>query len=118
MSVRFAVRIASIASCFALLKPTKGVFLGSQRKTMLVFGWDSRMRLNLWRSQMDSFWSSCGDAFRALSIAAPEGSVSVTKFEGRVVRLSRKWVSASRPEWRARKRVSDSVTVSLSTFSV
>ena len=38
ISVRFAMRMASSASCFALLNPIKVIFLGSQRKTMLVFG--------------------------------------------------------------------------------
>jgi hypothetical protein len=33
------VRTASAASCFALLKPTKGAFLGSQASLIVMPGW-------------------------------------------------------------------------------
>ena len=90
ISSMFVVWIASSASCFALLKPSSGAFLGSHSSTMLVLEWDLRMTLNLLKSRIDSSWSPCGDASRALLTAAPEGSAIVTKFDHRAARLSRK----------------------------
>jgi hypothetical protein len=55
ISMVFEVRIASRASCFALLKPTKGAFLGNHRKTMLVLGHVSKMSLSFLRTKIDSF---------------------------------------------------------------
>ena len=54
MSVRSAVRIASSASCLALLNPIKGAFLGSHSRTMLVLGKASKIALSLLSIRMDS----------------------------------------------------------------
>jgi hypothetical protein len=40
--LRSAVRMASSASCFALLKPTGGMDLGSQSSRIFRFGWESK----------------------------------------------------------------------------
>jgi hypothetical protein len=48
------VRIASSASCFALFKPTKGASIGSQRMTMFVLGWNSRMTSSFFSVEMDA----------------------------------------------------------------
>ena len=89
-SAAFAVRMAFRASWFALLKPMNGIFFGSHNITMLVFRCKLKKVLRLFMSVMDSFWSLCGDASSALFTAATEGSIKVTKFFERVVRLSRK----------------------------
>ena len=74
MSARLAVRIASSASCLALLKPMKGAFLGSQMSTMLAWGYLSKRLLSLLRNSMDTSWSSCGDASNTLLTAVPDAS--------------------------------------------
>src|ERR1700679_1231294 len=111
ISARSAVRIASSASWFALLKPIKGIFLGSHRKTILVLGFESKMVLNFLSIEIDTSWFSCGDASSALLTAVPEGSDIVTKFACCEAGLPKKCVSALRPVWRARRGVSESVTV-------
>jgi hypothetical protein len=62
MSATFVVRIASGASCFALLNPTNGAFSGSQRMTMFVLGWNSRTTSSFFSVEMLVSRSSCGDA--------------------------------------------------------
>ena len=87
-----------------------GIFFGSHNITMLVFRCKLKKVLRLFMSVMDSFWLLCGDASSALFTAATEGSIKMTKFFERVVRLSRKQVSTSIPVWRAQGDVSASVT--------
>ena len=97
ISVVLAVRAVSSASCLALWNPIGGALAGNHNRTIFVFGWELRMALIFFRCMMDSSWSSCGDTSKALSTALLEGSAIVTKLVWRIVRLSKKKVSMSRP---------------------
>ena len=76
------------------------------------------MTLRLFIIAIETFWSSCGDVSRALLMAAPDGSVIVMKFGCWVSKSLREEVSVLSPTWRAQRRESDSVTVSLNTLSL
>ena len=67
-----AVRMASNASCFALLNPTKGIFLGNQSSLMLRLGYASMSSLILVRQFSVTACSSWGVGSRTLLIAKLE----------------------------------------------
>jgi hypothetical protein len=116
--VRSAIWAASSASCFALLKPTKGIFLGSHSRAMLALGKVSRRVLSLQSIHRDSSWSSCGDTSSALFMAAPDAREMMMGFCCWAGSLSRKVVSTSSPECRAHKIASGSVTICPMILSV
>ena len=72
--VRSAVRMASNASCLALLKPTKGIFFGSHCKTTLMLGCVLRSSPSILRCLRDTSCSSWVDRSSALLSAELEGS--------------------------------------------
>ena len=67
-----AVRMASRASCFALLNLMKGIFLGSHSSVMFKFGYESISPPNWVRNLMEVSWSSCGYTSSALLTAKLE----------------------------------------------
>ena len=81
ISVVLAVCAVSSASCLALWNPTKGALVGSHNRTIFVFRWELRMVLIFYRCMMDSSWSSCGDASKALSTALLEHQENIISLE-------------------------------------
>ena len=61
-----AVRMASIASCLALWKPTKGIFFGSHCRITLMLGKVLRISPSDLRCRRDTSCSSCVDGSSAL----------------------------------------------------
>jgi hypothetical protein len=118
MSSRFAVRIASSASCLALWKPTKGQFLGSQASVTLRSG---RVCISVSSRAMwfrETAWLLCGAGFSALLKAATVGikrSIGVCCCSSC---RARKSARVSKPELREWRVTSASVTVSPWTSSL
>ena len=116
-SLRSAVRMASNASCLALLKPTEGLFLGSQSSRMFTCGWVLRSSPSRLRCSMEMLCFSCGEASNALFMANFEGiNMSILRWST-VSYVSKRSVSMSNTGVRGQRAVPFIVTVSPNTRS-
>ena len=113
-----ATQMASSVSCFTLLKPTKGMDLGSQSSWMFAWGWAVKSSPSCFRKLMMTAWSLWGEPSKALLMANFEGRNTNMLHWGSTWVEDRKSASTSSAGERVWMAVSFVVTVSPSTLSM